>query len=150
MRCPTPHPRPLSAIPLPGFGSSFSSPDSLIHTWECWFSLSWSSCLSERTGGSLKTQGKIVTAAGMTGTLPNLQVMEKSSRGLPRVVIQHSHRRGALNGASEHSLGLEPADQAACPWVWLMLSPKEQLRTLNTFLLQHIWPPALKASNSLL
>lgn len=73
--------------------------------------------LSLREGWRLpgKARGKIFTEAGMSGELPNLQVMEKSNRRLPRVVAQHSHRQGLRRGALDHSLCLEPADQAACP-----------------------------------
>lgn len=51
---PCPDPQPLPAIPLPGFGSTFSGPDSRIRTWECWFSLSSGSCVSEKAGSSLE------------------------------------------------------------------------------------------------
>lgn len=45
-------------------------------------------------------------------------------------------------GASDHGLGLEPADQVACPWDLADALSLEPLRTLNIFLLQHIWLPA--------
>lgn len=46
-------------------------------------------------------------------------------------------------GASDHSLGLEPADQAACLWALAhALSQAAAQDFENTPLLQHIWPPA--------
>lgn len=36
----------------------------------------------------------------MTGALPNLQVLEKPSRGLSRVGTQHPHRQGPVNGGA--------------------------------------------------
>lgn len=58
-------------------------------------------------------KGKLLCLSLLKGIC--LHILEKPSRGLPRVVTQHSHRQRLQMEASEHSLGLEPADQAACP-----------------------------------